>query len=375
MQQREKTVYFPGLNGLRALAALSVLWGHTFQDTFGIWKTSAGNILPSHNFFSIDGVTLFFVISGFLITYLLLKELDKTNTINIPKFYMRRILRIWPIYYGYIIACIAILAILPTLLGGGNTLINSTLYYYLFFAANIPFCWAGGLWPIVHYWSIGVEEQFYLFWPWLARIGKKRILPIAVAVLIIWLACKWGSYAFLGKTFVYRFFGVTRFHCMMWGAIGAILLHQQNKRFITLFTNKWITSLAWVLFLTSGLYSHLMPSPCQAEYIAFLALILIMSQVATKPFIINLENRVCDFIGKISYGIYVIHPMLIYLLSLAWNKMQVALPDGVQITLIYTFVTAITIFVAWLSYTFYEKRFLRIKTRFAVVQSKSSQNG
>ncbi len=119
MQQREKTVYFPGLNGLRALAALSVLWGHTFQDTFGIWKTSAGNILPSHNFFSIDGVTLFFVISGFLITYLLLKELDKTNTINIPKFYMRRILRIWPIYYGYIIACIAILAILPTLLGGG----------------------------------------------------------------------------------------------------------------------------------------------------------------------------------------------------------------------------------------------------------------
>ncbi len=118
-----------------------------------------------------------------------------------------------------------------------------------------------------------------------------------------------------------------------------------------------------------------MPSPCQAEYIAFLALILIMSQVATKPFIINLENRVCDFIGKISYGIYVIHPMLIYLLSLAWNKMQVALPDGVQITLIYTFVTAITIFVAWLSYTFYEKRFLRIKTRFAVVQSKSSQNG
>ncbi len=248
------------------------------------------------------------------------------------------------------------------------------MYFYLFFAANIPFCSAAGLWPVVHYWSIGVEEQFYLFWPWLVRIGKKRILPIAIAVFLLWLACKWGSYIFIGKTFVYRFFGVTRFHCMMLGAIGAILLHRNNQMFIRFCTNKWLTTIAWLLFLTQGLYTDIIPSPCRAEYVAILSLVLIMGQVATQPFFINLENKPCDFIGKISYGIYVLHPLLIYLLSLGWSKMQIGLPNLFQIILIYIFVTLITIVVAWLSYTYFEKRFLNIKSRFAVVQSKSSRD-
>ncbi|MBP6663030.1 MAG: acyltransferase, partial [Paludibacter sp.] len=87
-------IYLPGLNGLRALAAITVLISHIFQDTFGNWGLEYLN-LPLFT----DGVTLFFVISGFLITYLLLQELGKTKTIDIPKFYIRRILRIWPIYY------------------------------------------------------------------------------------------------------------------------------------------------------------------------------------------------------------------------------------------------------------------------------------
>ncbi len=260
-------------------------------------------------------------------------------------------------------------------MGGYNVLINNTLWYYIFFAANIPFLTASGIAPIVHYWSIGVEEQFYLFWPWLVRIGKKRILPIAIAVLVLWLACKWGSYIFIGKTPVYRFFGVTRFHCMMLGAIGAILLHRNNQTFIRLFTNRWITTIAWMLFLTQGLYMHFLPSLCTAEYVAVLSLVLIMSQVACKPFLINLENKPCDFVGKISYGIYVIHPLLIYLLSLCWSKLQIGIPNLLQIILIYILVTAITICVAWLSYTYFEKPFLTIKSRFAVVQSRSSKEG
>lgn len=91
-----KSIHLPGLNGLRAVAALSVMWSHTFQDTFGDWGT-VGFKLPV----VADGVTMFFVISGFLITYLLLNEQEKSQTVSIPKFYMRRILRIWPIYYAY----------------------------------------------------------------------------------------------------------------------------------------------------------------------------------------------------------------------------------------------------------------------------------
>ena len=138
-----KGIHLSGLNGLRAMAALSVMWGHTFQSTFGDWGVR-GVSLPV----VADGVTLFFVISGFLITFLLLNEEKQSNRIDIPKFYMRRVLRIWPIYYLYLIVAVLVTA----------TWKNSNMWYYVFFTANIPFVLTVGIWPIVHYWSIGVEE-------------------------------------------------------------------------------------------------------------------------------------------------------------------------------------------------------------------------
>lgn len=72
---------------------------------------------------------------------------------------MRRILRIWPIYYVYMATALIIT----------STWNDSNIWYYFFFGANIPFIMTTGIWPIVHYWSIGVEEQYYLFWPWLVK--------------------------------------------------------------------------------------------------------------------------------------------------------------------------------------------------------------
>jgi len=105
---KEYTLYLPGLNGLRAFAALSVVFAHISQKgiaEFGLLKILA---YPIADF----GVTLFFVISGFLITYLLLMELNKNKDIDIKKFYIRRILRIWPIYYLFIVICIGTFVIL-----------------------------------------------------------------------------------------------------------------------------------------------------------------------------------------------------------------------------------------------------------------------
>lgn len=97
-------IHLPGLNGLRALAALTVLWGHVFQRDFGNWGIE-GYSLPLLRF---DGVTLFFVISGFLITFLLLNEHERSRTISVPKFYMRRVLRIWPLYYVYMVIALTV---------------------------------------------------------------------------------------------------------------------------------------------------------------------------------------------------------------------------------------------------------------------------
>ena len=189
---------------------------------------------------------------------------------------------------------------------------------------------------------------------------------------MIWLALKYGSYLFLGKNFLYRFISITLFHCMMIGAIGAILLHQQNRTFLTIFSNKYLAYLAWTLFLCSGWYIKLIPAPCRAEYIAIISLFLITSQILTKNFILNLENRFFDFVGKISYGVYVIHPLIIYVLSKWYSSLCITWPYGIQIALVLFATTSTTIVFASISYYLFEKHFLKLKSRFAVVKSKSS---
>lgn len=354
-----KSIHLPGLNGLRALAALSVMWGHTFQSTFGDWGVN-GCTLPV----VADGVTLFFVISGFLITFLLLNEEKQSNRIDISKFYMRRVLRIWPIYYLYLIV-----ALLVT-----STWKDSSIWYYCFFAANIPFILQVGIWPIVHYWSIGVEEQFYLFWPWLAKLvhGKnKRLVIIASLLCGVWLICKWGSYLMFGTASnVYRFFNVTRFDCMMIGAIGAVLYYEKNNAFTNIMQNRILGLVCILILFFSQLWAGYIPAPVRPQLIAVISLVCIMSQL--KNPVINLENRVCDFVGKISYGIYVIHPLLIFLLSRLYRNVNMQLTEGLSVFVIYCMVTLVTVLVAWISYRFYESPFLRLKNKFAVILSRNS---
>ncbi len=355
-----KNIHLPGINGLRAIAALSVMWGHTFQRDFGNWGID-GFRLPV----VADGVTLFFVISGFLITYLLLHEQEQSQKISIPKFYMRRILRIWPIYYLYLF-----IAVTAT-----GTWHDSNIWYYCFFTANIPFILAVGIWPIIHYWSLGVEEQFYLFWPWLVKLthGKtKRLLTIAIIICVAWIACKWGIYLFCGTNTAYRIFAVIRFDCMMIGAICAILYFMKNKLFSRILMNRMLGLACFLLLLFSQPWINIIPAPVRPQLIAILSIVCIASQL-DKP-IINLENRLCDFVGKISYGIYVIHPLLIFGLSSLYRNTGIQLPGTLATIVIYCLTTFVSILVAWLSYKFFESPFLRMKNRFAVIQSQNSMN-
>ena len=352
------SIHLPGLNGLRAIAALSVMWGHTFQSDFGNWGIT-GFQLPV----VADGVTLFFVISGFLITYLLLNEQEKSHRVSIPKFYMRRILRIWPIYYLYLIIALSVTALWS----------DSNIWYYIFFGANIPFILTMGIWPIVHYWSIGVEEQFYLFWPWIVKLthGRNaRLLALAIGLCTLWLLCKWGIYLVWDTTTAYRFFAVTRFDCMMIGAIGAILYYTKAKWFNQLMSNRLLGLTCLLLLFFSLPWSGIIPAPIRPQIIALLSLVCIMNQLY-RP-IINFENRICDFVGKISYGIYIIHPLLIFLLSGLYRNCGIHLSDGLATVLIYFLITLSTILIAWLSYRFYESPFLRLKNRFAIVHSQNS---
>lgn len=354
--EQENRLYLPGLNGIRAVAALTVLFGHMFTP-FGDWGLEPLSFrIPWPE----EPVTTFFVISGFLITYLLMNEIGKTNDVSIPKFYMRRILRIWPLYYVYIILAIVAVVCL-------NSPMDESVWYYTFFSGNISFALGIGLIPLFHYWSLGVEEQYYLWYPWVAKYGKKHLLTIVIVLCVLWFSMKMGSYVAFGKGLVYRLLSITRFDCMMIGAIGAILYYKKAAWFIRMCANRVVVILTWVLFFTSGLYAQYIPAPIRAEYISVVSLLVIMAGLVSKPL---LENRVMNYLGKISYGIYVIHPLLIFVGS--WIVKSTGLlsnTHGGGHWVVFASVSALTILLAALSYKYLEMPFLRLKDKFSVVKS------
>ena len=180
-----------------------------------------------------------------------------------------------------------------------------------------------------------------------------------------------GSYILLGKGLVYKIFSITRFDCMMIGAVGAILYYKKATWFMRLCANRVVVILAWVLFFTSGLYAQYIPAPIRAEYISVVSLLVIMAGLVSKPL---LENRVMNYFGKISYGIYVIHPLLIFVGSWVVKSVNI-LPNthGGGHWIVFATVSALTILLASLSYKYLEMPFLRLKDKFSVVKSTNEK--
>ena len=185
----EKKIFFNGLNELRAFAALAVIFHHIelFKSRDHI------SSLCESRFFSYfigtvgkNGVHLFFVLSGFLITYLLLKEKEKYKTILFKKFFLRRIFRIWPLYYLIVIIGFILIPFLAhtfslfekipyyyhLILEPKNYSLNAVLLYLLFLPNialshfRVPGCSQA--------WSVGVEEQFYILWPLLIYVFARK---------------------------------------------------------------------------------------------------------------------------------------------------------------------------------------------------------
>jgi peptidoglycan/LPS O-acetylase OafA/YrhL len=364
-----KPVYFRGLNGLRAMAAIAVVVSHTTLqlkefniDPFLMDIFQRGKPLSLQ--LAGYGVTIFFVLSGFLITYLLQAEKD-IQPINIKKFYLRRILRIWPLYYLYLsLAVITILVL-------GLKLNTGTLLLYVFYAANVPFILNTTLPLLSHYWSLGVEEQFYLCWPWINKKVKSLFGFILIAIIVL-VGTKVALHFFYPNTILETAIQVTSFHCMLIGALGALLYKNKNQLFLKLADNKITQSICWLIMLLVAFNKFHLASFIDNELIAVVAILLIIGQVNVKNRIVNLDINLLDFLGKISYGIYVIHPMAILLLSKLLRNVNLYTP--LKCALIYTLVLTTTIFLAFISYTYFEKYFMALKKKYEVVKSSASKN-
>ncbi|MBB6327773.1 peptidoglycan/LPS O-acetylase OafA/YrhL [Algoriphagus iocasae] len=363
MTPQEKVLYYKGLNGIRAIAALSVLLSHII--------TGANYIYPELEIDELDianyGVTMFFTLSGFLITSLLLTENKETGTIKLKDFYIRRILRIWPIYYLYIFVSAACLYFFLE-----ANIIQKELLYYLTFFANVPFILSSGLMAISHLWSIGVEEQFYIFWPWFFMNTKSILTKLFVFVLAFYFlkVLALVVFKYTDSDIFYTVLKVNRFDCMGIGGIGAVLYHQKSKvvDFFTSKTVQWIVLICLaVMLLEEFRFSMLIDH----QLVALITLSLILSNISLENPILNLENNFFNFIGKLSYGIYVYHKLIVLLL-VPFVKF-LPFPNGLKLTTLAVLSLVLTLAISYLSFHYFEKAFLKLKSKYTTIKSTSEK--
>lgn len=366
----KEKIYLPGLNGVRAIAALAVVISHTngHLGNFGL------TTLPYLGLASF-GVTIFFTLSGFLITFLLFKEIEKTGTIKIKKFYVRRVLRIWPLYYFYLFIILALL---------GYAALGKTFFMYLMILPNIANAYitynavpwaiptATAMFLIGHYWSLGVEEQFYSVWPWIIK-KVKNILPILILFPIAFLGLKITAKYMHFSEPIQFILHYSRFGCLVIGALGAYLYWSNHKILIYLKTTA-VQILPWIVLLIISLNKFHIFSIVDHEIVAVFMVILIINQISGYKKVINLENKIFDYLGKISFGIYVYNPLVIFILYSIISE-YIKLQENIySYTCVYAIVVLINILFAHLSYHSLEKFFLKLKYKFVTVKSIASKD-
>jgi len=372
----KQKIYFPNLNGLRFIAAFLVIIHHIEQLK---WISKLDTFLGDIPFVGVIGklgVVLFFVLSGFLITYLLLAEEKTFDDISIKKFYMRRILRIWPLYFLIIILAIFILPYIKlfTLNGFDINVVHSNLatklILYALFLPNIVLTMIGVIPYASHTWSIGTEEQFYVVWPVFMKYLKKNRIALMIIIIISYLLIRF----FLAnpisdfmpyKKIIREFWSTFNIDCMAIGGIFGILLFR-NDRFLPLLKNNLIFyfSLAFVsILMIKGVYIPYI----QAEFFSVFFGIIILNFAANENIKISLENKYFNYLGNISYGLYMYHPIGIMMaINLA---VTIGYPSN---WLIYPASLIFTILIAGLSYKYFEAYFLKFKHKFSKVLSGNS---
>ena len=244
----KKKVYFENLDGLRFLCFLFVFFFHSFHTNFDYIKNSIAYHFIKKDVFGNGnlGVNFFFVLSGFLITYLLIEEKKLNGQIHLINFWIRRILRIWPLFYLCVLFGFYVFPILKTALGQVPNEIAS-IEYYILFLNNFDFIENGkpdaSILGVL--WSVAVEEQFYLVWPVILYFLPVNKYWVAfTAVIIATLLFR----AFNQSPILYEYHTFSCIGDMAVGAFGAWLI-QQNPSFKLRFENMHKITIAFIYLI------------------------------------------------------------------------------------------------------------------------------
>ncbi|BDG09645.1 acyltransferase family protein [Anaeromyxobacter paludicola] len=361
--------YRPELDALRFLAFLMVFGSHV------VWRLPRASIFASAPALALAviasggfGVDLFFVLSAYLITELLLREKDATGSIDVRSFYARRILRIWPLYFATIAAGFALQYAMPLLRGGEPRIV-------LPLGAVLAFVLLAGNWystrgfvssPVSPLWSVSIEEQFYLLWPlWVRRCGRRALQVTAVLLVGVgwvtraWLFARHAPYpAVWCNTFA-------RLDPIAVGVLLATTLHGRSLRVpgwarpALLASGLVLMAVAYegcriqgeAVSMTAGMIGY--PLGTLSVTLVFFAFFGARF-VARQPLL---------YLGQISYGLYVFHRFALDAAHAA--RLGEAASAAAAL--------ALTISAAAVSYRWFERPFLALKKRYARVPGAANE--
>lgn len=371
----------PGLDGLRAIAFLLVFAFHTDYLEFG-WV----------------GVQLFFVLSGFLITSILVKmKQDLPPQQYFVKFYGRRLLRIFPLYYFYLLLMLGLTVYLASIgfKPGVMKLFQTQLPYALGYIYNFHYASLEyrHLYFLVHFWSLSVEEQFYVFWPLLIILTPEKMRKwVFVGIIflgplfrvLVTVAYQFPPLPFLNELPSMGLYPLTLTHIDAFG-VGAFIacfpIPKAKSQLIGLTFLLPITAFLWQ-FLVSGAagslgslgFQFIMPLGYQYTW-GYLALnyyfaVLVYAVAREGLFAEHLENRVLKYLGKISYGLYVYHNGAIWFAN---RIRDVGIDGDAAKPLSALLAFAASLLLAVLTYQLIEKPFLGLKDRYFPVSKREAR--
>jgi peptidoglycan/LPS O-acetylase OafA/YrhL len=359
----EQRKYFPQLDSVRGISFLVVFFYHAFKP---IWNNSLVDrflrFLQYNMPFSID---VFFILSAFLLTFLGIDEYKKTGKFSFKNYFIRRALRIWPLYYLLMVFSFVVLKILENYTGQNITLPPSE--WYIFFISN--FYLPEHVFFLRLLWTLSVEEQFYLIWGICLFLFQRKlefIILIFVFLSVIFIVVQ--TIRGIG---IY-FHTLTYIIDMMAGAFAAYSIKRDSAivKYFKLFSkNKgylfylFLPILFFVYFFIdeqlSGVIKQLVSELIRLIFIIYCSLLIIDQMVNRKP-VINLSNKnFLIYTGKISYGLYCFHGFVISFGLIFFKRFNIYLPS----LLIAFIFLIITFFVASLSYYYFEKPFLKLKDK------------
>lgn len=359
-------VYFKHLDSLRFFAFLNVFFFHSFYtDLESIKQENVYIFFHQLTRFGWLGVNFFFVLSGFLITYLILKEEEYFGFFNLKWFYIRRLLRIWPLYYLIVGLCFLVYpaivqaysdkaVILPDF---WLFLLHLSNYSYIHFPSDIP--------TLNILWSVSIEEQFYLLWPLVLYLvkGKKRFF-VFIALILISIFFSW---MYRGDFHFYHHHLLSCMADLTLGGLAALLIVRSDRFRGWIEDQSPLSIILSYLVITlyfGGVVGHLIDNNRIITALIFVYIILEQNyskhsfyKLSKVPFVTTL--------GRYTYGLYCYH----YFALLVAIKISQHLGWNTSLTgvlLVENLVAlCISIAAAFISFHLFEKPFLKLKGRFS----------